>query len=143
MTDRPVTNKHLIESVDALRMLDSKEQGNKPRFKFDRVVRVNLATKLRRLADAVEDLEKAKKEIRDENNYTGQMKENGQPVDAPDVIKKVNDEWEAVLNAPTESDVSSMTKIKMSSLNLDVNQIEISVLATLSWLIENDLEDTK
>lgn len=118
-------NKQILEMNQALRQVDN--------FKFAGIFRYTLAKNLRRLSEAVSDLEETRKKLGADRKMW-KTDEKGAPIpDKNEDIKDFENEWTKLLNAETEI---VLTMITIKDLDLDVNAIPVTVLAAIDCLIK-------
>ena len=125
-----VKNKVIVATTHALRVLDGNE---KERFKFSGTFMYAMSKNIRRLTEITEDLEKSRQALVRKHDLGKKKNEKGQIVkDDVDVLQRFQDEYDALMDQESEVVV---TKFKLGELNLETNNIPISALAALGWLI--------
>lgn len=127
-----VKNSIILDTLRAFCALDGLE---KERFKFPPLTMLAMARNIRRLKDAAEDIERTRQQlIRDHG--VGKCDDKGNRVpDAPEKLRAFNDEYQLVLDAEDEL---SLTRLKVKELKLDTNNIPVTVLAELDWLLVDE-----
>jgi recombinational DNA repair ATPase RecF len=121
-----VKNKNIQSTVQALNALD----GNKDRmFKFSATTTYQLAKMLRRLKEEAETIEAARVNLLKKHG----LYQRGQAGEADQAaLAAFSDDYNQLIEA--ESDVT-VTSFKLGEFNLETNQIPVSVLAAIDWLI--------
>jgi hypothetical protein len=124
-----VRNSIILETLRALVALDGLE---KERFKFAPLTMLAIARNIRRLKDVSEDIERIRQELIREHGV-GKSDEKGNRIpDPPEKIRAFNDAYQQVLDAEEEIVLS---RIKVKELKLEANNIPVTVLAELDWLL--------
>lgn len=119
-------NKQILEAASGLQRVDN--------FKFTGIFRYTLAKNLRRLSEAVSDLEDTRKKLGSDRNMWQKRDDKGNTLpDDPKVIKEFEDEWSKLMAADTEI---VLTMITVKDLDLDVNAIPVTVIAAIDCLIK-------
>jgi len=127
-----VKNRIVLETLRALSTLDG---GEKERFKFSPLTLLSLARNVRRLKDTAEDIERTRQQlVRDYG--VGKWDEKGNRIpDSSEKLRAFNDAFQQVLDV--EADVD-LFRIKIKELRLEQNNIPVTALAALDWLLDED-----
>jgi hypothetical protein len=118
-----LTRKQVLELSAALRRLDT--------FKLTGKTRIQVANRIRRVTEAVEDIQTAQKGLFTQYGLTGQTKDvNGQqlPVDDPAKTRDHNLEWASQLS---EAEDYTIGKFLIADLDLTSNNLAIGTLMQL------------
>ncbi len=124
-----LTRKQVLELSAALRRLDT--------FKLKGKTRIQVANRIRRVTEAVEDIQTAQKGLNTQYGLTGQMKVvDGQqlPVDDPVKTREHNLEWTAEL---AEAQEFTIGKFLIADLDLVSNNLAIGMLMQLLPVISD------
>lgn len=128
-----VKGKDVLLTVLALRSLDGMEKGKeRVIYKFSGLTLYTLAKNLRRLSEINDDLLQTKdKLIRkhnlDKKNAKGELSQD--PAD----VEKFLAEWTPLMEKENEILV---TKLKLDEFQLDANQIPVTTMSVLEWMIK-------
>jgi len=121
--------KHLtvINSVLALRRLDGS--------KFDSIALLHIARNLRRLTECAGDIERVRVGLQQKYGVTDKDADSGKPI-----WTAYASEWQQFIEKETEIHIHLMT---VKDLNLTANQIPVTALAALDWMIEPESDERK
>lgn len=121
-------HKTVIELTDALSRLDGVSPDTP--YKFGPKVRYSLAKNLRILRRKVEDIDKARvalvREIWPGGDGAKKDKDSAE-------FERFSSQWQAFLES--EEDVDGLMRFQFGELQLDINNIPVTVLASLGPLI--------
>ena len=128
-----VQNQKVLEGCAALTAIAIQERQTP--WKFGGLARLAMARNLKRLSDAKDTIETTKQGLAKELGLGAAP--NRTLAEEPDqeAAGKFLAEWKTLMEA--ESEVV-LTKIKVSDLRLDENQIPLAVLNGLDWLLTED-----
>lgn len=125
-----VKNRVILQTVAALRRLDG---NDKEHYKFSGLTSLTFARNLRRLGEALEEIEKQRRELVFKNKLGQNTDKDGNPApDKPESVHTFQNEWTEVLEGETEIVIALL---KRGQLLLDTNSIPISILAEIDWLL--------
>lgn len=127
-----LTHKAILELVVAHQNLDGTKENA---YKFAPQARYGLAKNLRILRSRTEDINKVRAGLADElSKEMGDKKPDTPEFKA--LEKEFDERYKQFLDATEE--IANLMKIKFVDLNLDQNQIPVTVLAALSPIILED-----
>lgn len=130
-----ISNKKVLETVNYLRALEGTESQ---RFKFGAFTVWILVRNLRKFADLAEDLEKTRIKLIQKHGIKPR-KDDQTKLDTSDLnFKEFQDEWTKLLEE--EVIVEGIKNIKASELKLDINNVPLTLLTELNWMIDDDMD---
>jgi len=130
-------NRQIYALTSAHEALDGAKDGaNVVRFKFSATTLYTLAKNLRRLADVVQDLEKTRTKLQKKWGITDPKLDSTARAEA---TRSINEEWLELMEAETDIILSG---ISLSALKLDENNIPVTTLANLDFILIEDESKT-
>ncbi len=138
ITSLTVSYAQINEATEALKALDERNEKKDRRFKFDNLVRLGLAARLRRLTDVLKDFTDIRKEIVEEFELTTPVDEaTEKSADKVERLTRVNKANEKIDEASKATvDLIGFRKVKVADLALDKNEIDGAVIASMWWLLD-------